>query len=112
MCIKKLKKSVWNLRQKTIIFIYLYTSSMYRAEALQQLGKQKKMYISSAIWTNDYEWVHAARNYLQKSKKIGTLIANYYFSSVLFSKGKRTILKSQIYWKKFKGAVSREKFLI
>ena len=28
--------------QKTIIFIYLYTSSMYRAEALQQLGKQKK----------------------------------------------------------------------
>ena len=45
-------------------------------------------------------------------KKIGTLIENYYFSSALFSKGKRTILKSQISWKKFKGAVSREKFRI
>ena len=40
-----------------------------------------------------------------KKIKIGTLIENYYFSGALFSKGKRTILKSQISWKKFKGAV-------
>ena len=86
---------------------------MYRAEALQQLGKQKKMsaVLFEPMIMNEYMQQEIFCKNLKKIK-IGTLIENYYFSGALFSKGKRTILKSQISWKKFKGAVSREKFRI